>query len=74
MPMIRVELFEGRSVEHKRALARALTEAVVQTLGGQPESVHIVFQDVARHDWATGGTLWSEREAAPPPVDAAAAR
>ncbi len=67
MPMIRVELFEGRSVEQKRALARALTEAVVQTLGGQPESVHIVFQDVARHDWATGGTLWSEREAVPPP-------
>lgn len=67
MPMIRVELFEGRSVEQKRALARALTDAVVQTLGGQAESVHIVFQDVARHDWATAGLLWSEREGAPPP-------
>jgi len=68
MPMIRVEMFEGRSVDQKRALARALTEAVVQTLGGQPDSVHIVFQDVARHDWATGGTLWSERAptASPP--------
>jgi len=68
MPMIRVELFEGRSVEHKRALARALTDAVVQTLGGSPESVHIVFQDVARHDWATGGTLWSERTPPAPPA------
>lgn len=67
MPMIRIELFEGRSVDQKRALARALTDAVVQTLGGTPESVHIVFQDVARHDWATGGALWSEREGAPPP-------
>ena len=31
MPSIRVELFEGRSVEQKRALAAALTEATVRT-------------------------------------------
>lgn len=65
MPSIRVELFEGRSVEQKRALAQALTEATVRTLGGSPEAVDIVFQDVARHDWATGGVLWSDRQAKP---------
>ncbi|MCW5613440.1 MAG: 4-oxalocrotonate tautomerase [Rubrivivax sp.] len=64
MPAIHVELFEGRTVEQKRALAQALTDAVVKTLGGSPEAVDIVFRDVARHDWATGGTLWSDR--APP--------
>ena len=34
MPTIRVELFEGRTVDQKRALAKALTEATVATLGG----------------------------------------
>ena len=65
MPTIRVELFEGRSVEQKRALAAALTEATVRTLGGSPDGVDILFFDIARQDWATGGTLWCDR---PPPA------
>lgn len=64
MPTIRVELFEGRTVEQKRALAKALTEACVSTLGGSADGVDILFYDVARHDWATGGQLWSDK--APP--------
>jgi 4-oxalocrotonate tautomerase len=66
MPTIHVELFAGRTVEQKRALAQALTEATVRTLGGSAEGVDIVFVDVQRHDWATGGTLWSDK--APPPA------
>jgi 4-oxalocrotonate tautomerase len=66
MPSIRVELFEGRTFEQKRALARALTEATVRTLGGSPDGVDVVFFDIARHDWATGGTLWSDKPAPAP--------
>jgi 4-oxalocrotonate tautomerase len=65
MPTIRVELFEGRSVAQKRALAKALTDAAVSTLGGSPSSVDIVFYDIARHDWATGGKLWSDDTGTP---------
>ena len=61
MPTIRVELFEGRSTEQKRQLAQALTDAVVRTLGGAADGVDIVFHDIARQDWATGGVLWSDR-------------
>ena len=63
MPTIRVELFAGRTVEQKRALAEALTEATVRTLGGRPEGVDVVFVDVQKHDWATGGRLWSDAPA-----------
>ena len=66
MPTIRVELFEGRTPEQKRALAHELTAACVKVLGGSPDSVDILFYDIARHDWATGGTLWSEKGRAPP--------
>ena len=34
MPTLRVELFEGRTPEQKRALAKELTDACVRVLGG----------------------------------------
>jgi 4-oxalocrotonate tautomerase len=60
MPTIRVELFEGRTTEQKRAFAKAVTEATVQTLGGSADSVDILFFDIKPQDWATGGLLWSD--------------
>lgn len=62
MPTIHIELFEGRTPEQKRDLAKAITDVTVQTLGGSAESVDIIFVDVKRQDWATGGVLWSERK------------
>jgi 4-oxalocrotonate tautomerase len=61
MPTIRVELLEGRTPEQKKKLAQALTEACEKTLGSKPEAVDVLFFDIPRHDWATGGVLWSER-------------
>lgn len=72
MPTIRVELFEGRTLEQKRALAQALTEATVRSIGGNAESVDVVFTEVARHNWATGGQLWSDKAAGAPPAPEAA--
>lgn len=65
MPTLHVEFFEGRTVEQKRALAKELTEACVRVLGGSADSVDVIFTDVKREDWATGGVLWSEKAAKP---------
>ncbi|MCI4427859.1 MAG: 4-oxalocrotonate tautomerase [Burkholderiales bacterium] len=62
MPSIRVEMFEGRSVDQKRALAKELTEATVRALGVPADSVDVMMFDIPRHDWATAGLLWSERK------------
>ena len=67
MPTIRVELFAGRTVDQKRALAHALTEATVRTLGGSADGVDVVFVDVERHNWATGGPLWADKTPSPKP-------
>jgi len=61
MPTLRVELMEGRTVEQKRQLTSALTQACVEVLKCRPESVDILFFDIKRHDWATGGELWSDK-------------
>ena len=62
MPTIRVEMMEGRTPEQKRNLVKALTEAVVETLGGKADSVDVLLYDIKRSDWATGGELWSEKK------------
>ncbi len=62
MPTLRVELFEGRTPEQKAELAKELTAACVRVLGGSPDAVDVVFFDVARQNWATGGVLWSDKQ------------
>lgn len=60
MPFIRIEMFDGRTTEQKRACAAAVTQAFIETCGGTPQSVHVIFQDVARQDWAVAGRLASD--------------
>jgi 4-oxalocrotonate tautomerase len=60
MPTFNVQLFEGRTVEQKRELVKAVTEATCRTLGCKPEAVEIIIQDIKRENWATGGRLWSD--------------
>jgi 4-oxalocrotonate tautomerase len=67
MPTIRIELFEGRTAEQKATLAKEITAACVRVLGGSPGGVDILFHDMKKHDWATGGVLWSQVAAAPKP-------
>ncbi len=62
MPTFHIEMFEGRSVEQKRELVRALTKTTCDVLGVDPQSVEILFTDVKRENWATGGRLWSDPE------------
>ncbi len=66
MPTIRIDLFEGRTEQQKAALASEITRACVKVLGGSAESVDVLFFDVPRQNWATGGKLWSDQQSAPP--------
>ena len=60
MPMVRIEMFTGRTPQQKNALTKAITEAFVEHCGGTPQSVHVVFFDVERPDWGVNGKLVSE--------------
>ena len=61
MPIIRVEMFSGRTPEQKKAMVKELTDAFVRTAGGKPEAVHVVVSDVDKDHWAVAGELCSER-------------
>ena len=60
MPLITVQMYEGRTVEQKRELAAALTEAVVRIAKTTPEATQIIFTDIPKPDWARAGKLASD--------------
>lgn len=59
MPIIRIKLAKGRSVEQKRKFARAVTEKAVELFNVKPEWVTIIFDEYSRDNWATAGELHS---------------
>jgi len=61
MPIIRVEMFKGRTREQKRALVRELTDAFVRAAGGKPEAVTVVIRDVDQQDWGEAGVSMADR-------------
>ena len=60
MPMIRVELFEGRTVEQKREFVEVVTRESARILKCSPEAVDIIFVHIAKDDWASAGKLASD--------------
>ena len=60
MPIVRVEMWPGRTKEQKAELARAITESVVNIAHTTPDATIVVFQDVMKENWAQGGVLASE--------------
>ena len=61
MPTFNIQLFAGRTVEQKRKLVEEVTRVTCETLGCTAGSVDIIITDVAKENWATAGTLWSDK-------------
>ena len=59
MPVVTVEMWEGRTIVQKKQLVEGITSAMVK-IGVPQEVVHIIIKDNPKHNWATGGKLASE--------------
>ena len=62
MPIIHVNMFEGRTLDQKRKLVTSMTEAVVKSLDVKPEAVHIILHDLPKQNIAAAGVLASDRK------------
>ena len=60
MPVVIVEMWEGRTIEQKKQLAEGITSSLVK-IGVPQEAVHIIIKDNPKHNWAIGGKLASEK-------------
>ena len=61
MPLVIVKMLEGRSVEQKRRLAKAMTEVVVKYTGAAEDQVDVIIEDYPRENWAKAGILFSDK-------------
>lgn len=61
MPVVRIEMWEGRTEEQKRKLAELVTDAVCEAIGCPREAVEVIMVDVPKKNWAVGGKLASEK-------------
>ncbi len=61
MPVITVEWVEGRSKDQKTQVAQAITDAISTIGGAKPEATYVVFKDVPKENWASGGILLSDK-------------
>lgn len=61
MPVVTVEMWSGRTQSQKRALARAITDAMVQHAGAKPTNLHVIIHEVPKENWALAGVMGDER-------------
>jgi 4-oxalocrotonate tautomerase len=62
MPIIHVNMYEGRTIEQKRKLVTAITDAVVKSLGLKPDAVRIILHEIPRDNIAVAGVLTSDEK------------
>jgi 4-oxalocrotonate tautomerase len=60
MPTIHVEMFEGRTLDQRRKLAKELTEGTCRALGCPADAVQIILTDIKKENWAEAGKLFSD--------------
>jgi len=61
MPVVTVELWEGRTVEQKRRLCRAITDAMIEHADARPDNLHVIIHEVSKENWARAGVLGVDR-------------
>ena len=57
MPIIRVELIEGRTVAQKRELVDSLSKEMARITGCSLGSIYVVIEDVKKENWGIGNEL-----------------
>jgi 4-oxalocrotonate tautomerase len=55
-------MWPGRTPAQKRELARVITDAMVNIAQTTADATIVIFDDVARENWAQGGKLASEEQ------------
>jgi len=62
MPIVQIDLLEGRTVEQKRAMVKEVTDAICRTLGAPADAVRIIIRDMKYENYATAGILRSDQK------------
>ncbi len=61
MPIISVVIAEGRTVEKKRRLIKALTNAAAEAFECRPETVRVILNETPLDHYAVAGVTFGEK-------------
>lgn len=62
MPFVSVKLLKGRSLEQKRELAQAITDAMERICSAPRQGTMVVFEEYEKEDWSVAGQLVADRK------------
>ena len=62
MPVVTVQMWPGRTVDQKRKLVKAITDAMVEHADARPGNLHVIIQDVELENWGLAGVLGVDRK------------
>jgi 4-oxalocrotonate tautomerase len=62
MPIVQIDMLEGRDVEKKHRLIRMVTEAVCTALDAEPQSVRVIIREMAADHYGIAGEPASLRK------------
>ena len=57
MPAVIVEMWEGRTVEQKRNLVKAISEAMENHAKVKNTHLHVIIHEVSKENWGREGIL-----------------
>jgi 4-oxalocrotonate tautomerase len=60
MPVVTVDMFEGRTAEQKRIIVEGITVAFGK-IGVTPEQLNIIIRDVQKQNWGYNGKLAADK-------------
>ena len=60
MPVVIVEMWEGRAIEQKKQLVEGIT-AAFEKIGTPKEALHVILNDIPKSNWGHAGKLASEK-------------
>jgi 4-oxalocrotonate tautomerase len=61
MPIVNIQLLEGRSEEKIKEVIHNITEVLSATLDAPKENVRVLVSEVPKTHWGIGGTAVSDR-------------
>jgi 4-oxalocrotonate tautomerase len=61
MPLVQITMLQGRTADQKRKVVKRITDAMVEEAGARRESIVVVFNEVSKESYATGGELMIDK-------------
>jgi 4-oxalocrotonate tautomerase len=62
MPLVQITMLTGRTADQKRQIAKRITDVMVEEAGARREGVVVVFHEVSKESYASGGELMIDKD------------